>query len=96
MVLSASRDKSPSSNAAQHGVGDLRPEHDGLVPPITEISPEVEMRPTFEQRFLVELRVVRVIWERLLAFVPTLNDGNIYFDSKIVSLGMMILAICHV
>ena len=54
------------------------------------------MRPTFEQRFWVELRVVRIIWRRLLAVVAILNDSNIYFCSKIVSLGMMILGICHV
>ena len=49
-----------------------------------------------EARFWVEFRVVRIIWKRLLAVVPILNDGNIYFDSNIVSLGMMILAICKV
>ncbi len=54
------------------------------------------MRPTFEQRFLVEFRGVRIVWERFLAVVPILNGGNVYFDNNIVSMGMTILRICKV
>ena len=54
------------------------------------------MRPTLKTCFWVEFRVGRINWSRFLAFVATLNDVNIYFDSKIVALGMMILAICNV
>ena len=59
-------------------------------------TPEWRNATNFWARFWVEFRVVRIIWKRLWADVVILNDGNIYFDSKIVSLGMMILGICKV